>query len=79
MRCYSPTIYYNGQTYSGSVSHPWYSTKCKLTFNNVPVNTNVYISVRTSFLLTNKTVSVWRWVPKPYTFENVTVSDIWVN
>jgi hypothetical protein len=47
----------------------------------VPVNTNAYITVRATynFLLTNKTVSAWRWVPKPSTFENVTVADIWLN
>jgi len=79
VRCQVATIYYNGQTYNGSVSSPLYSTKCKVTFNNVPVNTNVYISVRAAYLWSNKATSVWRWVPKPSLFENVTVADIWLN
>jgi hypothetical protein len=79
VRCNSATLYVNGQTYNASVSNPWYSTKCKVTFNNIPVNTNAYITVRATYLWTNKTVSAWRWVPKPATFENVTVADIWLN
>jgi hypothetical protein len=39
------------------VSNPWYSTKCKVSFNNVPVNTNAYITVRASYFSTSKTVS----------------------
>ena len=79
VRCNSATLYVNGQTYNGSVSNPWYSTKCKVSFNNIPVNTNAYITVRGSYLWSSKTVSAWRWVPKPSTFENVTVADIWFN
>ena len=79
VRCQSATLYVNGQTFNGSVSNPWYSTKCKVSFNNIPVNTNAYITVKGSYLFTGKTVSVWRWVPKPATFENVTVADIWFN
>ena len=79
VRCHSATLYVNGQTYNGSVSNPWYSTKCKVSFNNIPVNTNAYITVRASYFSASKTVSAWRWVPKPSTFENVTVADIWLN
>ena len=38
VRCHSATLYVNGQTYNGSVSNPWYSTKCKVSFNNIPVS-----------------------------------------
>ena len=82
MRCHSATASVNGQTFYATVSNPWYSTKCKVTFHNVPVNTNAYITVRATYnfpLPTTRTVSAWRWVPKPSTFENVTVADIWLN
>ena len=42
-------------------------------------STNAYITVRGTYLWSSKTVSAWRWVPKPSTFENVTVADIWFN
>jgi hypothetical protein len=79
VRCQSATLVANGRTYYGSVSNPWYSTKCNISFSNVPVNTNAYITVRASYLFTSRTVSVWRWVPKPSLTENVTVADIWLN
>ncbi len=79
VRCNSATLIANGQTYTGAVSNPWYSTKCKVSFSNVPVNTNAYITVRATYLFSGKTVSATRWIPKPSTFENVTVADIWLN
>jgi hypothetical protein len=83
MRCHSATASTStARPSTAPVSNPWYSTKCKVTFHNVPVNTNAYITVRATYnfpLPTTRTVSAWRWVPKPSTFENVTVADIWLN
>lgn len=79
VRCFSGALVVNGQTYYGSVSNPWYSTKCTVTFYSVPVNTNADITVYAQYRGANKLARGQRWVPKPWVSENVTVADLYIN
>jgi len=61
--CTSAKLYVGGITYTATVSNPWLSNSCKLTFNKVKVNTNgnytLQVSYKAYFLSSTKSLSVY--------------------